>query len=128
MTTIILQRTIRKGKAVIGQIGIPLEQRDYTVQTCTVQTLENADYLIPAGIYPLKRTWSPKFKKPLPLIDEVPDREGIRIHLGTKPEHSTGCVLTNNEGMDLINVLFNQQKKWYDEEEMLIDVRDVVDA
>ena len=152
MTTIILQRTIRKGKAVIGQIDIPLEQGDYTVRT-----LENADFLIPAGIYPLRRTWSPKFKKLLPLIDEVPDREGIRI-IGvpgnfnfwgerrtreTYPydevvrqsegferehEHSTGCVLTNPEGMDLINVLFNQLKKWYEEEEMLIDVRDDVDA
>ena len=123
MLTLILQRTIRNGKAVIGKMDIPLEQGDFTVRT-----LENADYLIPAGIYPLRRTWSPKFKKLMPLIDEVPDREGIRIHLGTKPEHSTGCVLTNQEGIDLINVLFNQQKKWYDEEEMLIDVRDDVDA
>lgn len=123
MITITLQRTTRKGKAVIGQMVIPLEQGDYTVRT-----LENADYIIPAGTYPLRRTWSPKFKKVMPLIDEVPDREGIRIHLGTKPEHSTGCVLTDQEGIDLINVLFNQQKKWYEEEEMLIDVRDDVDA
>lgn len=122
MTTLILQRTIRNGKAVIGKMDIPLEQGDFTVRT-----LENADYLIPAGTYPLKRTWSPKFKRLMPLIDEVPDREGIRIHLGTRPEHSTGCVLTNQEGIDLINVLFNQLKKWYDEEEMLIDVRDDVD-
>lgn len=123
MITLILQRTTRNGKAVVGQMNIPLEQGEYTIRT-----LENADYLIPAGIYPLKRTWSPKFKKLMPLIDEVPDREGIRIHLGTKPEHSTGCVLTNQEGIDLINVLFNQLKKWYDEEEMLIDVRDDVSA
>ena len=123
MITLTLQRTTRNSKAVIGKMDIPLEQGDYTVRT-----LENADYIIPAGIYPLRRTWSPKFKKLMPLIDEVPDREGIRIHLGTKPEHSTGCVLTNQEGIDLINVLFNQQKKWYDEEEMLIDVRDDVDA
>ena len=123
MITLILQRTTRNSKAVIGKMDIPLEQGDYTVRT-----LENADYIIPAGIYPLRRTWSPKFKKLMPLIDEVPDREGIRIHLGTKPEHSTGCVLTNQEGIDLINVLFNQLKKWYEEEEMLIDVRDDVDA
>ncbi len=123
MITLILQRTVRNGKAVIGQMNIPLEQGDYTVRT-----LENADCIIPAGIYPLKRTWSPKFKKLMPLIDEVPDREGIRIHMGSKPEHSSGCVLTDAEGIDLINVLFNQLKKWYDEEEMLIDVRDDVSA
>ena len=123
MITLILQRTTRKGKAVYGKMDIPLEQGDFTVRT-----LENADYIIPAGIYPLKRTWSPKFKKLMPLIDEVPDRDGMRIHLGSRPEHSTGCVLTDAEGIDLINVLFNQLKKWYDEEEMLIDVRDDVDA
>lgn len=123
MVKIILQRTTRNGKAVIGQMNIPLEQGEFTVRT-----LENADYIIPAGIYPLRRTWSPKFKKLMPIIEEVPEREGIRIHLGTKPEHSTGCVLTNQEGIDLINVLFNQLKKWFDEEEMLIDVRDDVDA
>ena len=104
-------------------MDIPLEQG-----TRTISTIENADCLIPAGIYPLRRTWSPRFKKLMPIIDEVPDREGIRIHLGTKPEHSSGCVLTDADGMDLINVLFNQRSKWYEENEMLIDVRDDVDA
>ena len=27
------------------------------------------------------------------IVQNVPNRSGIRIHRGTKPEHSTGCVL-----------------------------------
>ena len=106
MITITLQRTIRKGKAVIGKMDIPLEQGEFTVRT-----LENADYIIPAGIYPLRRTWSPKFKKLLPLIEDVPNREGIRIHTGTIPEHSTGCVLTTPGAMSCLRVLFNRVEK-----------------
>ena len=98
---------------------IPLEQ-GYRLYP----TLENADFLIPAGTYPLRLTWSPRFKKMLPLIDEVPDREGIRIHLGTKPEHSTGCVLVQQAAMDDLQILFNQRLKWYEEKEMLISISD----
>ena len=120
MLTLSLKRkTNAKAKAVKGTITIPLEQG-----TRLYPTLENADYLIPAGTYPLRLTWSPRFKKMLPLIDEVPDREGIRIHLGTKPEHSTGCVLTQQAAMDDLQILFNQRLKWYEENEMLICVSD----
>ena len=106
-----------KAKAIRGLITLPLEQG-----TRTFDTLENADCLIPAGTYPLRLTWSPRFKKNMPLIDEVPDREGIRIHMGTKPEHSEGCVLVSYEALCNIIVLFNQRKKWYEESELRIRI------
>ena len=94
----------------------------------TVDTIENADYLIPAGTYPLKRTYSPKFKKLIPLIDEVPNRTGIRIHMGTKPEHSTGCVLTTFAGMAYLDTLFNRLEKYYENEKVTITITDDFDA
>ena len=36
---------------------------------------------------------SPKFKRLLPVLEQVPGRSGIRFHRGTKPEHSKGCIL-----------------------------------
>ena len=77
MITVTLTRQRTKGKAVFGTLTFPLEMQNGTLEE-KVTTLENADYLIPAGTYPLRLTWSPRFKKPMPLIDEVPDREGIR--------------------------------------------------
>ena len=56
-------------------------------------TLENADYLIPALIYKVSVTQSPRFKRLLPILCQVPGRSGIRFHRGTKPEHSKGCIL-----------------------------------
>ena len=58
-------------------------------------TLENADYLVPALIYRVTVTQSPKFRRLLPLLNQVPGRTGIRVHRGTKPEHSKGCILVS---------------------------------
>jgi len=89
-----LIRKAVNGKAVTGSIMLPFESGQLVYDT-----LENSDFIIPAGTYPLQMTWSPKFKKQMPEICEVPEREGIRIHRGTKPEHSTGCVLVNLEAL-----------------------------
>ena len=48
---------------------------------------------IPAGRYSVAITWSPKFKRWLPLLVNVPRREGIRIHAGNNPSDSRGCIL-----------------------------------
>ena len=108
MITITLIRNKQNGKAVIGTIAFPLMGKEGETKTFEFPTLENADFIIPAGTYPVERTWSPKFRKFLPLIDNVPDREGIRIHRGSIPEHSKGCILLNIAGMSHIDVLFNQ--------------------
>ena len=88
MATIHLIRTNKAAKAVWGKMflgGVPRE----------IATLENADYIIPAGTYPITVTWSPKFKRMLPIVLNVPGRSGIRVHRGTKPEHSRGCILVS---------------------------------
>ena len=56
-------------------------------------TLERVGYQIPALCYHIAVTQSPKFKRRLPIVQNVPQRSGIRFHRGTKPEHSTGCIL-----------------------------------
>lgn len=58
---------------------------------CT--TLENLQKRIPKGVYSLSLTYSPKFKRNLPLISAVPHRSGIRIHSGNRSSDSQGCVL-----------------------------------
>jgi len=106
MTTISIQRRQPDGKAVNGMMDF-----DIGGTVMHFKTLENADFIIPAGRYRVSLTWSPKFKKLLPLIEDVPNREGIRIHAGTIPEHSTGCVLTTPGAMSCLRVLFNRVEK-----------------
>lgn len=86
MEIIRLTRISREGKAVRGCLRFEGQE---------IATLENADYIIPVGIYEVRVTWSPRFKRMLPLIGNVPGRSGIRFHRGTKPEHSKGCILVS---------------------------------
>lgn len=59
-------------------------------------TLENWNKAIPAGIYELQNSKSPKFKRELPLVyncREVTAKRGIRIHSGNTFKDSAGCIL-----------------------------------
>ena len=48
---------------------------------------------IPEGRYRVEMTYSPKFKRILPLLLKVPFFEGIRIHSGNSADDSLGCLL-----------------------------------
>lgn len=97
-----LLRTKREGKAVHGTMRVG--KRD-------IETLENADYIIPDGTYMVSVTYSPRFKKMMPLIDNVPGRSGIRIHTGTIPEHSKGCVLVSARDKEKIIEYLTKNKQ-----------------
>ena len=103
--TLRLLRIDTDGKGVRGiifQPGQPVQHRQ------PVTIIENAEHLIPDGTYTLSRSMSPKFGKVLPLLNNVPNRAGIRIHTGTRPEHSTGCLLTTPSGQKTINSLITK--------------------
>ena len=106
-------------------------------------TLERVGYQIPALCYHVAVTMSPKFKRLLPLVTGVPRtpqsgygtatptgrangamgyRQGIRIHRGSKPEHSTGCVLVPAEKeKELTTKLLKAQQE---HEEIILEVTD----
>ena len=86
-------------------------------------TLEREGYEIPALCYPVRVTQSPKFKRLLPLVTDVPQRSGIRFHVGTKPEHSTGCILVPDREIEELltsHILEAQNEK----EEIIMEVFD----
>ena len=104
-----LIRNEAKGNAITGRLVI--NGRWFC------NTLERVGYQIPPLCYHVAVTMSPKFKRLLPLVQNVPQtgdkakgdkamRQGIRFHRGTKPEHSTGCILVvgdNNNNSNNIN-------------------------
>lgn len=82
---ILLIRNEAKGNAITGRLVI--DGRWFC------NTLERKGVEIPALCYHVCVTQSPRFKRLLPIVQNVPQRSGIRIHRGSTPEHSSGCVL-----------------------------------
>ena len=84
-------------------------------------TLERVGYQIPALCYHLSVNQSPKFKRLLPVVQNVPQRTGIRFHRGTKPQHSTGCILLPaDKEIELTNLLSSIQNH----EEIILEISD----
>ena len=127
-----LIRNEAKGNAISGRLII--DGRWFC------NTLERVGYQIPALCYPVKVTMSPKFKRLLPLVCGVPLnsssaapkpseplnssplRSGIRFHRGTKPQHSTGCILLPaDKEIELTNLLKQVQNN---HEEIILEVFD----
>lgn len=48
---------------------------------------------IPYGKYEIKWTYSPRFKRYMPLLMDVPSFSGVRIHSGNTAKDSLGCIL-----------------------------------
>ena len=48
---------------------------------------------IPYGTYKVIVNLSPKFKRELPRLLNVPHFEGVLIHNGLYPSHTSGCIL-----------------------------------
>lgn len=87
------------GKAVRGKLYWTSHYYNHRTNQYTevkhyvCDTLENVDFLVPALIYKVAVTRSPKFQRLLPILEQVPGRSGIRFHRGSRPEHSKGCIL-----------------------------------
>ena len=80
-----LIRNEAKGNAITGRLVI--NGRWFC------NTIERVGYQIPALCYHIAVTHSQKFKRLLPIVQNVPQLSGLRFHRGSKPEHSTGCIL-----------------------------------
>lgn len=90
-----LNRIFLGSSATIGELYI---DKKYIADTLEDRVRPEGEKVygktaIPEGTYEVKLTYSPRFKKILPEILNVPNFSGIRIHCGNSSADSSGCVL-----------------------------------
>lgn len=84
---------------------------------------------IPSGTYSVQITYSPKYKKNMPLLLNVKGYSGIRIHSGNSSKDTEGCLIVGKnkevgkvlESRKTYNALFKILSST--KERIIIDIR-----
>lgn len=90
-----LNRIFLGSSATIGELYI---DKKYIADTLEDRVRPEGEKVygktaIPEGKYEIELTHSPRFKKILPEILNVPNFSGIRIHTGNSSKDTEGCII-----------------------------------
>lgn len=99
-----LDRQTYTDKATVGRLYVDDKFECFTLEDVVRPKKIYGETAIPTGTYKVVVTMSPRFKRKLPLLLDVPGFEGIRIHPGNTAEDTEGCILVGlSEGKDRVN-------------------------
>jgi hypothetical protein len=106
-----LKRLHRTGKSTIGELTIDGKFECYTLEDIEREVKIKAETAIPKGTYKVIINQSNRFKRLMPLLLNVSNFEGVRIHAGNTNHDTEGCILVGRtRGVDFIG----QSRKAYD--------------
>jgi len=102
---ILLKRTYKGNDYTIGKLYIDGVYFCDTLEDAVRPVKIKHETAIPEGTYQVVITMSARFKKLMPLLLNVPNFDGIRIHSGNTKEDTSGCLLVgeNKERGKVIN-------------------------
>lgn len=94
-----LYRAVLTSNSTIGKLYIDDVDTCYTLEDRIRPNGEKVygETAIPAGRYRVDVTMSARFKCELPILLDVPNFTGIRIHAGNTAEDTHGCILVGLE-------------------------------
>lgn len=110
MVTLLLKRIVFRDTYTIGRLYLNEEYFCDTIEdkvrdlpkvcpgtskgtNCNCKEKVYSQTAIPAGIYKVIVNYSPKFKRNLPRLLDVPHFQGIIIHKGNTAKDSAGCII-----------------------------------
>lgn len=90
---ITVKRLHRTDKSTIGELFIDGKFECYTLEDVERKVKIKSETAIPKGEYKVIINQSNRFKRLLPLLLNVPNFEGVRIHSGNSNHDTEGCIL-----------------------------------
>ncbi len=128
---LVLKRLIKTEKSTIGELSINGSFECYTLEDAERISKVYGRTAIPKGQYEVIINYSNRFKQYMPLLLNVPDYEGVRIHSGNTANDTLGCILVGQKkGVDVIGAsrlaykaLFNKMKAVEKKEKIFITIQ-----
>jgi hypothetical protein len=112
---IILRRDVLTPEFTLGRMALDNGWQCYTVEDAVRDAKIPGKTAIPYGRYKVIITLSQRFKRMLPLLVDVPNYEGVRIHPGNTAEDTEGCILPGRvrtpDGVGDSRIAFNELHK-----------------
>jgi hypothetical protein len=90
---LLLKRITKTNNSTIGELYINGVFQCYTLEDKEREVKIKNETAIPKGTYKVIINRSNRFKIDLPLLLNVPNFEGVRIHSGNSNHDTEGCIL-----------------------------------
>jgi len=90
---LILKRLHRTEHSTIGELYVDGKFECYTLEDKEREVKIKSETAISKGEYKVIINQSNRFKRLLPLLLNVPNFEGVRIHSGNSNHDTEGCIL-----------------------------------
>ena len=123
-------------RSTIGELHVDGQFECFTLEDAVRPVKIKGVTAIPAGIYEVVINFSQRFQRPLPLLLNVPNFDGVRIHAGNTDADTEGCLLVGkSKSADFIGnsraafgVLFAKIEKAAAREKIFIELVQPADA
>jgi hypothetical protein len=92
-----LKRTVFYSDCTIGELYSNGQFECFTLEDVPRTEKVYGQTAIPVGEYRITVDYSNRFKRHLPLLHNVPQFEGVRIHPGNTAKDTEGCILVGRK-------------------------------